>query len=214
MEEALAAQEAARRALAGEREPQPAPPAAAESAGSEAQTAEEPAAGPAPQEKEAPEHPSASSGSERPHVGLAEVTDLPGVRQCVLLYVLAYMCCSSSVPARSCTNGHRMLSCHLVVLAVNGLQAYLIAGHDGKDPRASCRVLAKYSSLRCESQNTQQAMSILNYMVNKEASVNPTLLEGVTQGTLHDHVGAHRTATFTAQLHLQIDALSCTHKDV
>jgi hypothetical protein len=40
-------------------------------------------------------------------------------------------------------------------------------------------------------QNTQQAMSILNYMVNKETSVNPALLEGVTQATLHDRVGAH-----------------------
>ena len=33
-------------------------------------------------------------------------------------------------------------------------------------------------------------MSILNYMVNREARVNPALLEGMTQETLHDRVCA------------------------
>ena len=40
------------------------------------------------------------------------------------------------------------------------------------------------------SQSTQQAVSILNYMVNKEATVNMSLLEGATQENLHDRVGA------------------------
>ena len=33
-------------------------------------------------------------------------------------------------------------------------------------------------------------MSILNYMVNKETHIDPTLLEGATQQNLHDRVGA------------------------
>ena len=47
-------------------------------------------------------------------------------------------------------------------------------------------------------------MSILNYMVTKEATVNPALLEGATQENLHDRVGAfsgahsHATIPFTA----------------
>ena len=47
----------------------------------------------------------------------------------------------------------------------------------------------------CASQSTQQAMSILNYMVNKETSIDPTLLEGATQENLHDRVGASSTPT-------------------
>jgi len=39
-------------------------------------------------------------------------------------------------------------------------------------------------------QSTQQAMSVLNYMVNKETTIDPTLLEGATQENLHDCVGA------------------------
>ena len=34
-------------------------------------------------------------------------------------------------------------------------------------------------------------MSVLNYMVTKETSINPALLEGVTQENLHDHIGAN-----------------------
>ena len=46
------------------------------------------------------------------------------------------------------------------------------------------------------SQSTQQAMSVLNYMVNKETTIDPTLLEGATQENLHDRVGASSVGPF------------------
>ena len=79
MEEALAAQEAARRALAGKASQAAAADATASDPHrhTEVHRADEHADGSA--EPEQPEEQPAASEPERPHVGLAEVTELPEV---------------------------------------------------------------------------------------------------------------------------------------
>ena len=103
MEEALAVQEAARRAMAGEAaqaatahasadEPHRALEAqhrdehAEADAGLEAKTQEQPATGPAAAEP------------ERPHVGLAEIAELPEVSPCPWLFILCSACEGREAP--------------------------------------------------------------------------------------------------------------------